>query len=415
MIAGAKCWLVQSADIPLEVVILLLGGLALLIAGILLFPVSGGWLTFYENGLHGLLLVFFALQVITLGKTPFGDMRRSKLLVAAGIMIAAVGMTACFIPVFRQLPRILLFLCFGPGGLLLLARLCLAKDKFRAWAKYGGIFNHLILGCTLAYVCSILVAGLVWRRSLSATPAMAAAVLVYGVAIVYLAGVLRKIYGLYPPAGNRQEGDAGLDLDQSMILLMGVFMLLLGVLLVPVNLGWLPFSGSAQLGLLMVMFAVQMLASGSTPIGPYPRTGLIIVLGLLCAALGIVACIIPGILVPALTLLVGVLNILGGAASLMKICLPLRRQSDAPHGTVPPVLKRLFRAQLTMSLLTIMFGASMLVPRLIPGLIIGVILAADGGVLLYLLHILIVLKKINFGTRCQTCCNAVKSGRGGQA
>ncbi len=394
-IARVKRWLVQSADIPLEVVILLLGGLAMLLAGILLFPVAGGWLPFYQNGLHGLLLVFFSLQVLTLGKTPFGDMRRSKLLVAAGLMIAAAGMTACFIPTFTRLPRILLFLCFGPGGLFLLARMCLVQDKFRLWVKYGGIFHHLILGCALAYGCSILVASLVWPVSLSSTPAMAAAVLVYGAASVYLAGVLRQIYILHPPAGSRHEDEAGLDLDQSMLLLMGVFMLLLGALLVPVNLGRLPFSGSAQLGLLMVMFAVQMLASGGTPIGPYPRTGVMILLGLLCAALGIIACIIPAILVPALTLLVGVLNILGGVVTLVKICRPLRRQADAPPGAVPPVLKKLFRAQLTMSLLTIMFGASMLVPRLIPGLIIGAILAADGGVLLYLLHLLIVQNKIN--------------------
>ncbi len=44
---------------------------------------------------------------------------------------------------------------------------------------------------------------------------------------------------------------------------MGIFMLLLGGLWIPVNLGLLPFSGSAQLGLLMVIFAVQMLASGN--------------------------------------------------------------------------------------------------------------------------------------------------------
>ena len=47
-----------------------------------------------------------------------------------------------------------------------------------------------------------------------------------------------------------------------------------------------------------------------------------------------------------------------------------------------------------MNLLTILFGASMLVSNLIPGLVIGVILAANGCVLLYLLHILIVLDKM---------------------
>ena len=159
----------------------------------------------------------------------------------------------------------------------------------------------------------------------------------------------------------------------------------------PVGLGLLPFSGSAQLGLLMVIFAVQMLASGSTPIGPFSRTWLMIVFGFLFAALGIVSCIIPEILIAPLTVLVGVLNVLGGAIALVKILGPRLRPSNEPRGPVPPVLARLFRAQLTMNLLTIMFGAAMLVPGLIPVPVIGVILAANGCVLLYLLHILIVL------------------------
>jgi len=44
-----------------------------------------------------------------------------------------------------------------------------------------------------------------------------------------------------------------------------------------------------------------------------------------------------------------------------------------------------------MNLFTILLGASMLIPHLIPGLVKGVILAANGGILLYLMHILTVL------------------------
>jgi len=74
----------KKADLPLEVMILSVAGMALLISGVLLFPISAGALPYYENGLYGLLLVMFALQIITLGKTPFGDMRRSKFLLAVG-------------------------------------------------------------------------------------------------------------------------------------------------------------------------------------------------------------------------------------------------------------------------------------------------------------------------------------------
>lgn len=388
-------WISKEADLPLEVVILLIGGMTMLITGILLLPVAAGSLPYFENGLYGLLLVMFSLQIVTLGKTPFGDVRRSNAVIALGLVIAAVGIAACFVPdIFGQLPRILLILCFGPGGLLLLLQMCCAKDKLRSWATYGGIFWHLIAGCSLVYVLSMVIALLIWQQHLLTTSMTAGVGLVFGLAIFYLAGVLWKLYGRYPEAGRPPQGDIQLSTDQALILVMAVFMLLLGILLTPVNLGLLPFSGSAQLGLLMVIFAVQMLASGSTPIGPFPRSWLMILFGLLFAALGIVSCIIPEILVRQLTVVVGVLNILGGVIILWQICMPRLRKSEEPRAPVPPVVNKLFAAQLIMNLLTILFGTSMLVSNLIPGLVIGVILGANGCVILYLVHLMVVLDKM---------------------
>jgi hypothetical protein len=387
--------LFRKTDTPLEVLILLIAGMALLITGILLFLVSSGALPYYENGLYGLLLVMFALQIVTMGKTPFGDVRRSRFIIAVGAVIAAVGIVTCFIPdVFTRLSRILLFICFGPGGFLLFWQMLFAKDKFRTWVKHGVIFRHLIFACSMVYTLSMLIALLLWNQQMLSTPMTALAVLIYGGSIVYLACVLGVIYRKYPEAEKRYKEDVEFSTDQAMLLMMGIFMVLLGVLLIPVNLGKLSFSASAQLGLLMVMFAIQMLASGNTPIGPFPRSRLMIMSGLLFAALGIVSCIIPSILVPLLTVLVGVLNILGGLITLLKIFIPLLRRSDETGGTVHPMLKKLFAVQVTMNLLTIMFGTSMLVPHLVPGLVIGVILAANGCVLLYLLHLLVLLDKM---------------------
>ncbi len=387
--------MLKEADLPFAVVILLIAGMTMLIAGGALFPVAAGALPYYENGLYGLLMVIFALQTITLGRTPFGDLRRSKPLFAAGVAIASAGIVISFIPdIFGRLPRLLLFACFSPGGFLLLLQMCLAKDRLPAWLKYGGIFRQLIAGCAAVYGLSVLIGLLVWRQSLLTAPLAATVVLVYGAAILYLAWVLRVIYRAYPEAANPRPGDVELSPEQAMLMVMGVFMLLLGMLLIPVNLGLLPFAAGAQLGLLMVMFAVQMLAAGNTPLGPFRRTWLMIGCGLLFAALGIVSCIVPAVLVPALTLLVGLLNILGGAIALGKTCLSRLRKPQQPAGAVPPILNKLFVTQLVLNLLSILFGASMFVPWLIPGLVTGVILAANGGVLLYLLHILAVLEKL---------------------
>lgn len=294
----SKFRLFSRADLQLEVVILIIAGLIVSITGILLFPVATGSLPYYENGLYGLLLVMFALQIVSLGKTPFGDMNRSWLLVTAGIAVAAVGIVTCFVPdIFSEIPRLLLMLFFGPGGFLLFMQMVLSRDRLTNWLKYGGIFRHLIAGCSLVYLLSMVIALLLLNRNLLTTQATAAVVLAYGVSIIYLALVLRKIYLAYPQAEKKGGERVDLPMDRAMILLTGVFMVLLGLLLIPVNLGILPFSGSAQLGLLMVFFSVQMLASGSTPIGPFPRTWLMILLGLLFAALGTISCVIPEILV----------------------------------------------------------------------------------------------------------------------
>ena len=384
--------LFDEIDLPLEVAVLLIAGMTMLITGGLLFPVASGVLPYYENGLYGLLLVIFALQIVTMGKTPFGDVRRSKLLIAGGVGVAAIGIVTCFIPgIPGQIPRGLLVLCFGPGSFLLLIQMLLAKAKLQTWITNGRLFRHLIFSCSAVYVLSILIALLIWQQTLLTTPATAAGSLIYGASIVYLACVLRNIYGAYPAAEKPCKGEVDLSADQAVLMLMGIFMLLLGILLIPVNLGLFPFSGSAQLGLLMVIFAVQMLASGSTPIGPFPRSWLMVLFGLVFAAMGIVSCIIPEILVPFLTVFVGVLNVLGGIIPLAKTCISRLRKSADLHEPDLPVLTKLFATQVTLNLLSILFGSSMLVSQLIPGLVVGVILAANGVVLLYLVYILTIL------------------------
>jgi hypothetical protein len=385
----------NKADLPLEVSILLIAGLMMLITGILLFPVSTGALPYYENGLYGLLLFIFALQIVTLGKTPFGDMSRSKPLIVIGVVIAAIGIVTCFIPdLLSQIPRILLFICFAPGGFLLLLQMFLSQEKLRTWVKYGGIFKHLIVGCGAVYVLSILIGFLILVQSLLTTTMTAVVGLIFGIAIIYLALVLRKIYLTYPEAENTNLGTVELSIDKMMLLITGVFMLLLGILLIPVNLGQLPFSGSAQLGLLMVIFSIQMLALGSTPIGPFPRSWLMIIFGLLFAALGIISSIIPGVLVKPLTLLIGILNILGGCITLVKILLPRLKKPQKSGGQVPPILQKLFVTQFIMGFLSILFGSSMLVSHLLPGLVVGVVLFANGCVLMYLMSILLTLDKM---------------------
>jgi len=382
--------LFKEADLSLEVVILLFAGMAMLVLGLLLFPVYAGILSYYENGLFGLMLVVYALQIISMGKTPFGDIRRSRTVILFGVIIAAVGVVACFIPdIFGNVPRILLIIFFGAGGLVLFLQMLFGQNRYRLWREYGGIFNHLILACGVVYLVQILIAFLIFDPNFLRGAQVATAALLYGLALFYLACVLQRITWRYPPTQQKPPSDGSLSMDNIILLLMGVFMVLLGLLLLPVNLGLLPFSGSAQLGLLMVIFAIQMLALGSTPIGAFPRSWLIVLLGFIFGALGVISCIIPDILVMPLTLLVGLLNIVAGIIGIVKVTLKARKTAEP----IPTTLLKINSALLVTNILTILFGTTMLFAGLIPGFIIGTVLAANGGVLLYLLHQLVSLEK----------------------
>lgn len=382
----------EETDLTLDVVILLISGLMMVLTGILLFPVARGTVAYYENGVYGLVLFLFALQIVLLGKTPFGDMKRSTSLLIAGLAVASAGIVTCFIPgIFSRFPPMLLFLCFTPGGTALLVHLFLAPDRFRVWARLGGMFHLLWIACAAVYLLSMLMGVLVLKQGLFSGDETAAAVLVFGAAILFLAAVLKRIYSRHPLPEEKERGNGSLSADHSVILLTGIFMILLGFLLVPVSLGMLPFAASAQLGLLMVIMAFKMLSTGNTPIGIFRRTRLVVICGILFAALGIISCIIPGILVPLLTVLIGVLNIFSGVMGLRGTVSGLTKGRGSP---VPPILVRLNLSQIVLNLLSIMFGASMLFPGLLPSLVTGLILAANGGVLLYLLRILTLLEKM---------------------
>lgn len=387
--------LMQKPDLPLQVVLLFLSGVALLIAGTILSAVETLGIRYYDKGLYGSFLFVIALQIVILGETPFGPMRKTKPLLSAGALVATVGIVTCFIPdMLGEIPRILLFLCLTPGGLYLLADLFFAKAKYRAWIGYGGIFQHLIRGCGAVYFLSVLM-GFSFLMS-GRIPVMltGSVALLYGAAIGYLAWVLSRVYARYPENRNEQEKGGTLDPDQAVLLLVGIFMILLGVLLIPVSFGILPFSGSAQLGLLMLLFAVQMLAFGSTPLGPFPRSWLMILLGLLFGALGITSCLWVDVLVPILTKLIGVFNIAGGSITLMKTGPSLFSGRAKGNSPVFRILTRLNVTQLAMSLISILFGGSMLASGSLPGYIIGVVLAANGVVLLYLLHLLLFIENM---------------------
>ena len=383
-------WFSKKADIPIDLVILMVAGLTMTIAGPLLFAVYLGNVPYYENGLYGLLIFISALQITVLGKTPFGDISARTLpVLILGIFIACIGIVTCFIPdLLRGVPRAILFLCFGPGGTLLLLQMLFSGDKFPLWKREGGILMKLALNCTAIYCLSIFISILLIDKDLISGGLAAFSVFIYGLLLFSLTSVLYKVYALYPFAAERPQRGIRLSDDRAVILITGIFMVVLGLLLIPVTLGLLPFSGSAQLGLLVVIMSIQMIAFGNTPLRSFTRSWPLVFLGLAFASMGIVSCIVPGIMLPVLTLIIALLNVGGGSVPLAKTLITLLGGIKKKKIYVPSVITKLLITQAVLSVLSVIFGTSMLIKNLIPGPVIGVVLALNGMVLLYLLSLL---------------------------
>ncbi len=185
--------------------------------------------------------------------------------------------------------------------------------------------------------------------------------------------------------------EASLPLSVAILILVGVLLTLLGLLLFPVTFGIIPFSPDGQLGLLLVITAIQMMALGETPMGQYKRSWLLVIIGIVFAAMGIISCIVPGILTGMIQMLIGLLNIIGGVVLMTKRFLPILhgiRNPPAEPVTFTPIIINLLITQTMVNIVAIIFGITMLVPGLVSGLVIAGILVINGFLIFVLAYFL---------------------------
>ena len=377
-------------DPSLEIVILLVLAIFMLLLGVLLFPIQAGVLPYNADATYGLFQVIVSFQIIALGKTPFGDFRRSWLVVVVGICLAILGMTACFIPgILTRAVRVSVGLVLLAGGLSLLVQLFAAEDKARTWMRVGGILSHLTVACTLVYVLTAALGAIALFSGIATGTVTASLLILCGAGFAYLAWCIRNVRRAYPPPSPpRRVEDVGatenfgilseatLPLSVAIVLLLGVLLTLLGLLLFPVNLGLIAFSPDGQLGLLLTVMAIQIISLGDTPLGKFRRSSAITLFGLVFAALGVVSSIVPGLLTGAITALLGVLNVAGAGVFLFKrYFTELYGSHGGAHIAAPANIEK---TQTILNWVTLTFGISMLVPRLIPGLMVAGILVVNG-------------------------------------
>ncbi|MBZ2165462.1 hypothetical protein [Methanobacterium spitsbergense] len=407
----------EESDLSLEVVILLIIGVFTLIFGLLLFKIHTGSLPYTADSTYGLFLVIVSFQIVTMGKTPFGDLRRSWLLIIIGIITAIIGMTACFIPgIISEIVRILVGLILFAGGIALILQLYLNEEKAKTWMKNPGILQQLTVSCSLVYILMIILGIITLLPGITTDYLTAVFLIIYSISIFYLAYCLQKITRLYASdkainpkldlensdnnskSGFKLLADASIPVSIATIIMVGTLITLLGLVLFPVVSGIIPFSTDGELGLLLVLNAIQIMVLGETPLGEFKRSWLMVILGIVFAAFGIFSCIVPGIFTGYIILLIAFLNITGGSILIIKRYLPVVQATRSPSAEVqniPPIVKKLMVSQTLLNIASIAFGVSMLIPGIIPGMVIAGILVING--LLFFVLASYIQKLMHYG------------------
>ena len=182
------------------------------------------------------------------------------------------------------------------------------------------------------------------------------------------------------PLPHRSEGgfylfrEASLTVGNTFNTYQGFLMILLGFLVLFMILGIFPsYNSDGQLGLLLVLTSLQLLALGQFVGSQVTRSWLVIALGILFTGAGIFSCIVPGILTGVIQPLLGLQNIITGVLLLAtQIIAPTLfgiRHPPAEPVTLPPIIKRLFLVLTITGIVTILFGINTLAPVLLPGLL----------------------------------------------
>jgi len=380
----------SSCDLTLGTVILIVFGIFMLLLGVLMFLIQAGILPYNPDSTFGLLLVLLSIQMITLGKTPFGTFRRTWIVIILGFSTALLGTGACFIPGFLAgiIPELVGCLMIS-GGVVLFMNLLFSEGRARQWIRTLGILQHLTVACGFVYLTEILFGFLVLFPGFIPGIFAGLLMLILSAGLFYLAWCIQTLSQEYPPKERDPEpsedkGTAGivgflfyqeasLSIPVSFILLLGIIFIECAIILIPADKGYYLFSRDSQFGLLMVIMAVQVLALGKTPFGVYKRSWFLIGIGILIALLGMYSCIVPGLLSGWMLRILGFWNLLTGSMGLGKIVIPVlqsHRSSPDTQVSLSKGKKKLLWIVIVLHLLTMGFGMNLIIPGLIPSPIV---------------------------------------------
>ncbi len=187
----------------IEVVLQLIIGLFFFILGVLLIGVYAGALPYSEASTQGFFLVLVALQIISMGKTPFGDVRRSWFVVIVGLVLGVIGILAILFPeglsgLLHMAVRMLAGAVLVIGGIVGLVRLFTSEEQAKTWLKIGEVLRQVTIALGVMWVFGIIVGIGALVPVVTYTPLWTIPMLIFGIVLLLLAWLIYKASRLYP-------------------------------------------------------------------------------------------------------------------------------------------------------------------------------------------------------------------------
>jgi hypothetical protein len=391
----------NEIKIPLDVIFLLACGVMMFVLGIVLLFVARGFLPYYQHGIYGLLLIICGLHLQILGKTPVRHTLRTWPVLAFGSIVTIIGFVSIFVPgILGDIPKILVIILYGVGGILLLLNIFLSNDMYQLWKTHGKkVYSHLIYRYATVYIITSFI-GIttiiqIFLPEIIHIELFAVFFLLFGINLFYLAYNLQKP-GQISTESTIPISHSCMSLRTVMEMQYGFFMLVSGSLLVLKSIGLIPFAYGAQMGTLVLLLGVQALVVGDMLTLQFDRNWLIILIGIIFVAFGTITIIVPDIFIIYLALFISLFNIMGGFYLLYRLLRPRSKSEKEvykPEGNDILILIFLVLLAILTGILMILIGISLLIFDQIPVLNFAIILAFFGLTLFVLFYVRSIAEK----------------------
>lgn len=338
MSSDVKRILMRTSSVPSEQILMYLMGLLFLVAGIYSLYLYYGPRE-DMGSVEGILILLISLRIMS-GDTPFGKFRRSIILSILGSIGIIVGIFDLLLPyTLKDLIEVLTV-----GILVIYTAMCFI------WAIKGRNEN----GMALRSLCGLFGILMIFTILLIVDLFGPDEYLISGIVMLAM-GITMTLMAYLRTDFPTHDGNE-FPIASLTMLFSGIVMLceVIAILLMMKEGDELSMRGT--MAVFLMILALRLISAGDTPLGKTDRTSLVIVVGMICMTIAMVAVIIPShTLYLLMAYALGLLNLTEG---LRLIRMLLKKDEH-----MEKVKIRVWISSLTMML----FGINALMPGIFSG------------------------------------------------